>query len=558
MSLLLSLTARRATLLLALAPAAGAQHIHWTFGEGSATPGDLLGQSVALLHEPADAGHHDVIVGAPGDTDGQFGGSVWVLRGDDDSLVLHSHHGALGSELGFAVAAVGDVNGDGREDYAAGEPGSDGGFTDGGGFAVYSGATGNFLYERFGPKAGARLGEVLAGLGDVNGDGFGDFLAGAPSWDGPLGPLNPDRGYVALYSGKTGAILRSWTGAHDGDRLGASLAGLPDLNADGRPEFALGEPGLEVGSPFSILDAGGCRVYSGKTQALLVEVFGTSGGEALGSSVCALGDSDKDGKLEFAVGGPGWSNSRGHVLVCEGSQAKLVTTLTGSEFSDDGDQFGFAVGPAGDLDKDGRDDLIVTEQRDHPLASNYARAFRSSDWSVYGFQFPGLPGAGFGRNVASGFDVNGDGWPDAFLGLPNFELGSDAGFVRGYDFLIHQGDAGITAFGPATLDIYGTKLFTGGQADLLITDATPNKPVFLLASPQQEIVGFKGGTLVPDAAFGAIFVLQADAAGKVYVPGIPGGGAGGVVLVYVQAVMKSNDAPQGWWLTNALEVLFYA
>lgn len=555
----LVLVARRAAvLLLALAPAAAAQHIHWSFGEDFSTPGDLAGQSVALLRDAAGAGQHGVIVGAPGDTDGLTTGSVWVLRGDDDGVVLHNHHGALGSELGWAVASVGDVNGDGRDDYAAGEPGSDGAFTDGGGFVLWSGATGNFLYERFGPKAGARLGEVLAGVGDVNGDGFDDFLAGAPSWNGPLGATSPDRGYVALYSGKAGTILQSWTGAHDNDRLGAALAGLPDLNADGRPEFAIGEPGLEVGSPFSILDAGGCRVYSGATKLLLVEVFGSGGNEALGSSVCTLGDSDKDGKLEFAVGGPGWSNGRGRVSVYEGATASAVTTLTGNEFSDDGDQFGFAVGPAGDLDKDGRDDLIVTTQRDHPTASNYARAISSADWSVYGFQFPGLPGAGFGCNVASGFDVTGDGWPDAFLGLPNFDLGSDAGFVRGYDFVIHQGDMGIPAFGPATLDIYGTKLFTGGQADLLITGATPNKPVFLLASSHQEVVGFKGGTLVPDAAYGVIFVLQADAAGKVYVPGIPGGGAGGVLVVFVQALMQDPFAPQGWWLTNALSVLFFA
>ncbi len=551
----LARTARRAALLLALAPAAGAQYIQWTFGDDFSTPGDLVGQSVALLHDAAGVGHHGVVVGAPGDTDGLYGGSAWVLRGDGSAAVLHNHHGVLGSELGYAVAAVGDVNGDGREDYATGEPGSDLAFTNAGGFIVWSGATGTFLYERSGPKAGARLGEVLAPAGDVNGDGFDDFLAGAPSWDGPLGVLNPDRGYVALYNGKTGAILKTWTGANNGDRLGAALAKLPDLNGDGFAEFALGEPGLEAGSPFSIVDAGGCRVYSGKTQNLLLEVTGTGGSEELGSSVSALGDSDGDGKLEFAVGSPGWSAGKGRVTVYEGKTAAVVTTLTGIDLST-ADHFGAAVGPAGDVNKDGHDDLIVLSHQLHPTASSYGQVRSGADWSLYGFTFPGLPGSGLGTSLASGFDISGDGWPDAVAGLPNHSLGADAGFVRGYDFVIHQGDVGVPAFGLATLDIYGTKLFPGGQADLLITGAPANKPVYLLASLAQNPVPFKGGTLVPDLSPGLTLILMADASGRVFIPGLPGG-APAITFIYVQAAMKEISAPQGWWLTNAVMMSFY-
>lgn len=551
--------ARRLALLLALAPAAGAQaSIFWTFGEDFSTADDRLGQSVALLHDAAGPGQHGTVAGAPGDTDGQFTGAVWVLRGDGSASVVRNHHGALGSELGYAVAAVGDVNGDGREDYAAGEPGSDGGFTNGGGFIVWSGATGNFLYERFGPKAGARLGEVLAGVGDANGDGFDDFLAGAPSWDGPLGALDPDRGYAALYNGKNGAILKSWTGANDGDRLGTALAQLPDLTGDDVAEFAIGVPGLEVGSPFSILNAGSCQVFNGTTQNLLVTVNGSAGNEELGSSVCAVGDSDADNKLEFAVGGPGFDDGDGRVTVYESKAANVVTTLEGIDLGTS-DRYGSTIGPAGDVDKDGRDDLIVLGHNLASTASSYGHVHLGKDWSVYGVWVIGLPGGDFGTSLASGWDISGDGWPDAVMGLPGYELHDDAGLVRGYDFIYHAGGMGIPGYGDVTLDMYGTQLHTGGQMDLLITGAEHNKPLFLMASPQQEVVSFKGGTLVPDASLALVFALQTDANGEFYMPGIPGGGAppNGVITVFVQGLVKDNFAPKGWWLTNPIFVQFF-
>ncbi|HTE05389.1 MAG TPA: integrin alpha, partial [Planctomycetota bacterium] len=321
-------------------------------------------------------------------------------------------------------------------------------------------------------------------------------------------------------------------------------------------EFALGEPGLEVGSPFSIIDAGGCRVYSGATQNLLVEVTGTGGSEGLGSSICTLGDSDADGKLEFAVGGPGWSSGKGRVTVYEGKTATVVTTLLGWDLASE-DHFGAAVGPAGDLDKDGHDDLIVLAHAiSSPISSGYGRALSGADWSLFSINFPGLPGSGLGTSLASGFDISGDGWPDAVVGLPNASLGEDAGFVRGYDFVSHAGDMGVPAFGPVTLDIYGTKMFPGGQADLLVTGAPPNKPVYLMASLHQMPLPFKGGTIVPDMSVGLVFALPADAGGRVFIPGIPGG-APAVTAIYVQAAMKSIDAPQGWWLTNAVFVNFY-
>ncbi len=207
----------------------------------------------------------------------------------------------------------------------------------------------------------------------MDGDGDGDVLVGAPDYDGPNALTDKDWGRVVLYSGNNGLALETILGDDEGDRLGSALAGLPDLTGDGRPEFAIGLPGNDVGSPFSIQDAGSVQVYSGPTQALLFTVNGSSGSEAAGSSVCSLGDTDLDGLLEFAVGRPGWSSDRGRVTVHEGPAGTLVATHLGPQYTP-ADAYGSAVCGAGDVDKDGHVDLLVAATAAGTGGTRFARA----------------------------------------------------------------------------------------------------------------------------------------------------------------------------------------
>ena len=143
------------------------------FGLYSRAAGDVNGDGVP-----------DLMVGAIGDdTVAQDAGEVRVYLGPDGA-----HHVSIGGEaaaeqLGYGLGAIGDVDGDGRDDLALGAWAASANGALSGVVRVYSGTDGAKLYEVPGPAAGAALGRSVDGLGDVNGDGAPDFVAGAPGAD---------------------------------------------------------------------------------------------------------------------------------------------------------------------------------------------------------------------------------------------------------------------------------------------------------------------------------------------------------------------------------------
>ena len=81
-----------------------------------------------------------------------------------------------------------------------------------------------------------RLGYSIATLPDLDGDGIGDILAGAPNRD----PNNPKHGTAYVISGATGKVLRVHAGVNYGDRFGRATSSIADLNGDGVPEYVIG------------------------------------------------------------------------------------------------------------------------------------------------------------------------------------------------------------------------------------------------------------------------------------------------------------------------------
>lgn len=540
-----------AALILALgAGPAAAQAVYLGAGEGLSTTGDEFAHAVAQLRDTDGDGINEILVGSPyDDTNGTDSGTVYVLNGQY-GYIVDQVHGLAGDQLGWSVANVGDVDGDGIDDFAAGRPGRDQGSADWGAVSVYSGDGANILWTQVGPKIGARHGSVVAAAGDVDGDGDGDVLVGAPSYDGPNALTDKDWGRVVLYSGSNGLVLETILGDDESDRLGAALAGLPDLNGDGLPEFAIGVPGNEVGSPFSILNAGSVHVYSGPTQALLFTINGSSANEAAGSSVCGLGDTDLDGLQEFAVGRPGWSSDRGRVTVHEGPTGTLIATHLGPQYTP-ADAYGTSVCGAGDVDKDGRPDLLVAATAAGTGFGGWAHVLSGNGWAQYGDTFNSYADQGFGTAVAAGLDSSGDGWVDAIFGLPQGDNdGTDSGYLWGYRFTHYQPDILFGGPGTASLQMYGTELYTGGKADLLFAGGQAFRPVYLLASLNDEPTPFKGGVLVPQVSTSLLVTLATDASGQVKLTDVPGGG--GYALVFLQALTPMIGTPDPYWITNAI------
>jgi hypothetical protein len=365
--------------------------------------GDMFGHAMVAADFDGD-GHTDLAVGAPMKTiDGmQRRGAVYLFKGTDTTfapwgMLDFSTHAlpAAGDRFGYALA-VGDFNNDGVPDLAVGVPGRDAGQ---GAVAVFRGRRGRPLSmfsfhtaqsHGLGSYGAGGLGTSLA-IGDVNGDGFADIAAGAPSG------LRPDRqvnsGYVYVLRGSElghtqGLVIweRSSQGnfgsdseSEAGDRFGAALQ-MADWNGDGLADLAVGAPRDRNGN----VTAGAVFLFAGNAAGPQAErritapeadrTMFTSFGASLASA-----DWNGDGQPELAIGAPGanvgavlqtgkvyFANPRANPVI----YGELDQTGLGQ--NEIGDNFGITL-HASDLDGDGDADLIVGATGEATMASGQPR-----------------------------------------------------------------------------------------------------------------------------------------------------------------------------------------
>ncbi len=227
----------------------------WTRDGGEA--GDLLGSAVGALGD-VDRDHvPDVVVGASGA--GPFdGGEALVLSGKDGRLIrtLRPVDEESAKEFGtFFASGAGDVDGDGVGDIYVGD------FNEGlderagtGAVHIFSGRTGRPVHVLKGLQAGEGFG-LGRGIPDVNGDGRADLLVGA--FTNSTGA--PGAGATYIFSGRSGALLRTLTATLAGDSFGGDAVGAGDLNGDGLPDYVITAPGLSLAG----LDHGRAYVIAG-------------------------------------------------------------------------------------------------------------------------------------------------------------------------------------------------------------------------------------------------------------------------------------------------------
>lgn len=379
-------------------------------------------------------------------------------------------------QFGTVVAGVGDCDGDGYPDWAVGVPESDAGGLNAGRVHVYSGREGNVLMTLTG-AAGDKLGWAVDGVGDWDEDGYDDVLIGSPYHGTTAVPFS---GRAQVVSGKTQAVLFEVTGASSQDRLGYSVAGAGDVNADGRVDAL-------VGSPYESSSAGRARVYSSLDGSVLHTLSGGTGG-LVGWSVAGVGDLDADGFDDVLVGEP-WSNAAatnaGRATVFSGQDGSVLRThdgdsaaeyfgrwvarlgyvdgdavpdygiaapydsaiedwagsvrvisgVDGSELmtvhGDEADQrFGWSFDGPGDMDQDGADDLLVGLPGEGTSFSSLNGRFRMLSGADGSLMASALGAASdeLGSSVAGTGDMNGDGLPDFVIGSPQ---SNKAGFRAG-------------------------------------------------------------------------------------------------------------------------------
>ena len=379
---------------------------------------------------------------------------------------------AAGDVSGYSVASAGDVNGDGLADVIVGAPFADPGLISrsnaGSSYVVYGNAspsdvdlsflgTSGFRIDGDSRHAGDNSGWSVASAGDVNRDGFADVIVGAPYAD-PSSGAGAGSSYVIYGSASPSDVNLSFAGfngfridgAATGDQSGWSVDSAGDVNGDGLADVIVGAP---YADPSSRADAGSSYVIYGKASPSDVDLssLGSSGfridGAAAydwsGYSVASAGDVNGDGRADVIVGAPTANPSSGnyagssYVIYGTASPSNINLASLGSsgvriDGAAAGDWSGNSVASAGDVNGDGRADVIVGAPYADPSSGNNA----GSSYVIYGTPSPSnvdlaslgssgvrIDGAAAGDqsgySVASAGDVNGDGRTDVIVGAPS-------------------------------------------------------------------------------------------------------------------------------------------
>jgi hypothetical protein len=271
------------------------------------------------------------------------------------------------------VAGVPDVNGDGRGDIIVGAPDETyaGGPVNGGRVHIYSGLTGGRLrsIQPAGAQASDFFGFAVAGSPDINGDGRGDIIVGSPESSDAAPTGRPGRLYY--FSGSTGGVLRKLgsPGAQADGLFGYSVAVTSDTNGDGVPDIVAGAPGEHPGA--SPMDCGRAHLYSGSTGGLLRKLLPplpvTNG--HFGMAVAGVPDVNGDGRGDVAVGAPGEpGNGSGRVHIYTGATGGRLSSHA-SIYPEVNGNFGMSVAGVADFSGNARGDLVVGSWRENPATA---------------------------------------------------------------------------------------------------------------------------------------------------------------------------------------------
>lgn len=346
-------------------------------------------------------------------------GSASLYSGAEGELILTAvglpAPGQAFTLFGNSVALVGDLDGDGHSEFLVGDPEYD----HKGRAKLHSGADGSQLKQYKGNVEPAQFGFTVAALGDVDADGFGDYAVGTLQWAHADGYVTGN-GIARVYSGSSKDAIHTWAGDGQNDVFGIAMARAGDVDGDGHDDVIVGAPGIEpnpYGDSSGHVDGPGyARVFSGQTGEELYTLHGDLVLDRFGTSVACAGDVNLDGRDDVIVGAPREFGDDGYAVVYSGLDGSVLHRLIGAGGRT---SFGAAVAGTGDIDLDGTPDVMVSEPLFDGAAGEDAgrvRFFSGATglplFSVEGDQ----PFEYLGRSLARVGDLTGDGRPEVALG----------------------------------------------------------------------------------------------------------------------------------------------
>src|SRR5262245_38718497 len=205
---------------------------------------------------------------------------------------------STGGMFASSLCLIGDLNADVHFDFVVGAPSDSAAGEGAGRVLILSGTNGAILREHLGAQPGDHLGAAVCSVPDVDGDNVNEYVVGAPNAS-PGGLL--EAGQVKLFSGKTGALVRTWNGFAAGDHFGSSLSPFPGAAS----AFVVGAPDRDAGPLFN---AGAVYLFLSSSLVPVHEYLGGASGARLGASVEAglvvPLDVDGVGGGDIAAGAP--------------------------------------------------------------------------------------------------------------------------------------------------------------------------------------------------------------------------------------------------------------
>ena len=253
-----------------------------------------LGASVAIDGDYDGDGFDDVLIGAPYQSRplGPSVGQAWVYSGRTGAALGTWYGIAVGQEFGSAVAWVGDLDGDGRDEAAVGAAsGFVMGLGNAGTVQIFRGGTGREILRLNASSFGEAFGTAVARLEDIDGDGVSEIIVGAPldsSYDS-------NSGSASVFSGRTGARLFRFAGRAPEEIFGIAVDDAGDADHDGVHDILIGAEGSFPTVPGLI------HLYSGATGVELCSDQQGTTADFFGNDVAGVGDLNADGMDDYVA-----------------------------------------------------------------------------------------------------------------------------------------------------------------------------------------------------------------------------------------------------------------